>query len=610
MNKIITFLVLTFSLLAQAQVNKDWCKTIATPEFLSEYRAKDRSHQLQLLDQRAGIQYFGIVYHIIAKNDGSGTTGLKPVFETQCEMNEDYNKFGIGFYIVYIDTIKSTTLWEYQNQNLGYQAFSQYNVSNVCNVYVNGNLPGLCGFATFPNTAPKGGGIFMNTDCIGAGTTTLQHEMGHYLGLLHTFQDGDELVNGSNCASAGDGFCDTPADIIDYRAPCPYTGNAVDANGDFYNTVTDETLFMSYFNDACTDKFSLEQQAEMIDVLNNKRGNLLNQVQPDLTPVDTAIFISPINGDTTLASNSITFTWHKVPRAEFYFFRLQSNTSNQVYADTLIQDTTFTIANMVANRAFKYRVRGVSFGNACSENTVYNVVKTATIKAAATVVSPSCQGEANGEIVLTLSNGVAPYNVEWSDGNTLTTLSNLAAGTYSVTITDNVGEILVTSYVVASPAGINATISKVGNNLNAYAAGGTPPYDYSWSNSVIGQFNNGVEPVGVYTVTVSDSKGCLSTQTFSFDAVGLQELTTSLKVYPNPIGLNNQLNVQLDAAEKMEVDVTVINMNGAVVVAQKHNLVAGNNLLSVGLNGIASGVYTLRLSAATGQINQRVTILR
>jgi hypothetical protein len=610
MNKIITFLALSFSFIAQAQVNKDWCKTIASPEFLAEYRAKDRSHQLQVLDQRAGIQYVGIVYHVVAKNDGSGATSLKPVFETQCELNEDFNKFGIGFYIVYIDTIKNTALWEYQNQNLGYQAFSQYNASNVCNVYVNGNLPGLCGFATFPNTAPKGGGIFMNTDCIGAGTTTLQHEMGHYLGLLHTFQDGDELVNGSNCASAGDGFCDTPADIIDYRAPCPYTGTAVDANGDFYNTVTDETMFMSYFNDACTDKFSLEQQAEMIDVLNNKRGNLLNQTQPDLTPVDTAIFVGPLNGDTTLASNSITITWNKVPRAEFYFFRMQSNTSNQVQADTLLRDTSITINNLIPNRAYKFRVRGVSFGNACSENTVYNVVKTSTIKATATIAVPSCPGEGNGEIVLTISNGSSPYNVEWSNGNTNTTLSNVVSGTYAVTITDNVGEILVTNYTVSSPPNINTTITKVGNNLNAYVDGGTPPYDYNWSNGVNGQFNNGVEPTGVYTVTVSDSKGCLSIQSFNFDAVGLQELTTGFKVYPNPIAQNNQLNIKLAAAEKMTLGVNLININGAIIKTQSRDLIAGNNFFNFDLSGVSAGVYTLRLSSAGGQINQRVTILK
>jgi hypothetical protein len=150
----------------------------------------------------------------------------------------------------------------------------------------------------------------------------------------------------------------------------------------------------------------------------------------------------------------------------------------------------------------------------------------------------------------------------------------------------------------------------VGNNLNAYVDGGTPPYDYNWSNGVNGQFNNGVEPIGVYTVTVSDSKGCLSIQSFNFDAVGLQELTTGFKLYPNPIAQNNQLNIQLDAAEKMTLGVNLININGAIIKTQSRDLIAGNNFFNFDLSGVSAGVYTLRLSSAGGQINQRVTILK
>ncbi len=43
---------------------------------------------------------------------------------------------------------------------------------------------------------------------------TIAHEMGHYFGLLHTHEtaNGTELVNGTNCGTAGDLLCDTPAD--------------------------------------------------------------------------------------------------------------------------------------------------------------------------------------------------------------------------------------------------------------------------------------------------------------------------------------------------------------------------------------------------------------
>jgi hypothetical protein len=109
---------------------------------------------------------------------------------------------------------------------------------------------------------------------------------------------------------------------------------------------------------------------------------------------------------------------------------------------------------------------------------------------------------------------------------------------------------------------------------------------------------------------VSDSKGCLSIQSFNFDAVGLQELTTGFKVYPNPIAQNNQLNIKLDAAEKMTLGVNLININGAIIKTQSRDLIAGNNFFNFDLSGVSAGVYTLRLSSAGGQINQRVTILK
>lgn len=76
------------------------------------------------------------------------------------------------------------------------------------------------------------------------------HEMGHCLGLFHTFEDDlvlntgcqtpitynscPELVDGSNCTTCGDFVCDTPADHLDYDCDT-YVGTATDANGDLYD---------------------------------------------------------------------------------------------------------------------------------------------------------------------------------------------------------------------------------------------------------------------------------------------------------------------------------------------------------------------------------------
>ena len=103
-------------------------------------------------------------------------------------------------------------------------------------------------------------------------SSTLIHEFGHHFNVLHTHgisnEPGstDEYVNGSNCSSAGDRFCDTPADPLINSSNvstvnCLYTGNATDALGQIYEP--DTSNIMSYSPDVCTDFFSQEQYAMM-----------------------------------------------------------------------------------------------------------------------------------------------------------------------------------------------------------------------------------------------------------------------------------------------------------------------------------------------------------
>lgn len=213
----------------------------------------------------------------------------------------------------------------------------------------------------------------MNKSCMTAGDKTFPHEMGHYLNLPHTFETGGgiEFVDGSNCATAGDGFCDTPADFVDYRAPCPYTGDSVDPKGDLYRTVIDETLLMSYFSDNCVNRFSNEQMAEMNWALTNKRSYLLNRPMPDVTPLDSVVFTAPASVPVTFTSSSYTFKWNSVPRAQYYRLRVQSATSSQAIVDTLIRDTTYTVTNFFVNKTYKFRVKAISYGNTCGDNANY-----------------------------------------------------------------------------------------------------------------------------------------------------------------------------------------------------------------------------------------------
>jgi hypothetical protein len=145
-----------------------------------------------------------------------------------------------------------------------------YNVKNRINIYYVNDIQKPAGAAGF-----AGLGCITNLIAEGvvlkktSGNRVIAHEMGHYFGLMHTFEGaGIELVNGSNCTTAGDMICDTPAD--------PYAGDAVsnyvdgnckfismlqDANGNYYSPYVGNT--MSYYPDACECGFTHDQYMKM-----------------------------------------------------------------------------------------------------------------------------------------------------------------------------------------------------------------------------------------------------------------------------------------------------------------------------------------------------------
>ncbi|WP_460941225.1 SprB repeat-containing protein, partial [Spirosoma humi] len=128
------------------------------------------------------------------------------------------------------------------------------------------------------------------------------------------------------------------------------------------------------------------------------------------------------------------------------------------------------------------------------------------------VVTAAQCGSATGQITATPSNGLAPYQYVWSNGQSGQTLSGLMAGVYSVTITDANGctgvsgsinlpgsQAPVVSLVSVSPAACGQATGAI----SVSASGGLPPYAYQWSNGLSGSSVSGLS-AGVYTVSVSD----------------------------------------------------------------------------------------------------------
>lgn len=138
-----------------------------------------------------------------------------------------------------------------------------------------------------------------------------------------------------------------------------------------------------------------------------------------------------------------------------------------------------------------------------------------------TITSSHC-GQTDGSITITVSGGTTPYKYLWSNNSTNQNLTNAIPGSYCVTVTDAnscTDTACATINNVPSPVVIitgqkNVTCNG-GNNGSATATanGGAAPYKYQWSPGTTADTNaviNGLT-AGQYTITVTDSGGCVST---------------------------------------------------------------------------------------------------
>ena len=164
--------------------------------------------------------------------------------------------------------------------------------------------------------------------------------------------------------------------------------------------------------------------------------------------------------------------------------------------------------------------------NGCETETNTSVNEPSQLLLDFNSTEPTCN-ENNGEITVSASNGTGPYTYLWShNGQTTSTITNLAAGTYSVTVTDANGCELSESVILnASDAPqidlLSLTnISCFGENdgsISVNVSGGTPPYNYSWNPTVSGQTSIENLGPGNYELSVEDDDNCIASQTFTIN---------------------------------------------------------------------------------------------
>ncbi len=216
-----------------------------------------------------------------------------------------------------------------------------------------------------------------------------------------------------------------------------------------------------------------------------------------------------------------------------------------------------------------------------------------------TVVDVRCFGDANGSISASVNGGVPPYTYSWDNGGTTATISSLAAGQYTLTLTDQGGQSDIQTFLVNSPAdlviAVNSTTPETGNgndgSVTISVSGGTPGYTYSWTGP--NGFGSAAEDItnleeGLYTVIVFDANGCTESRDILLGAV---------------LSIENKFEIDVDCFGECTGEIDIVVIGGRPPYLYSWSGPNGFVASTQDINDLCAGVYEATI---TDNVNQSI----
>lgn len=285
-------------------------------------------------------------------------------------------------------------------------------------------------------------------------------------------------------------------------------------NGSISLTTSGGVLPYSYFwsvggqtTNSITGLTSGNYPVTITDANGCSKSLTLTVTQPSsITIVTTQTNVSCFGGNNGVATATVT-----------------GGTPNYTYSWQPNGQTTSVINNLTSGT---YTVNIKDNFN-CTLSQIVTINQPTQLAASISSTNETCNYLNNGLASVVATGGTAGYTYSWSPGGqTVSAVSGLASGTYSVKITDAFLCNITKTLTITEPSTLTVTFgSQVnvscfgGTNGSVYANpnGGTPNYSYSWSPSGItsSQLTNAL--AGTYTVTVTDNNNCVSNKTVTIN---------------------------------------------------------------------------------------------
>ena len=455
------------------------------------------------------------------------------------------------------------------------------------NIWSAPNLPFL-GLATVPGT---GGLPNSNDDFVlvlatafggpGFGTTpqynlgrTTTHEVGHWLGLLHVWGQG----NGS--CSTDDGISDTPnqqqSNFFCPSHPSPSCGNS----GDMFMN------YMDYVDDNCMNAFTLEQGQYMNTILSTSRASLQGSAATACAIVVPLTLTVVDQQDPNCAESNDGFILVEASGGS-------PNYSFSINGGPLTNNGLFTDLSGGSHSVEVFDADGLSTSVTVFLNTPLPLVGNAEI----TAINP-CPNESVAAITIDVSGGTNPYffSLDMGPNQQTATFDELPNGFYTYQITDNNGCTFEGIIELIGPNDIEITVDETqdvicngnsdgvidlsatgGNGSLSYAIDGNPAQEESTFDGLVSSD---------YLIYVTDSLGC-----YDSVAVTIEE----------PLEIEVQTNISNVLCHGSDEGELSISANGGAGIPYSY-IANGTEQQSGDFLSLVAGEYIIQVSDSVGCI--------
>jgi hypothetical protein len=263
----------------------------------------------------------------------------------------------------------------------------------------------------------------------------------------------------------------------------------------------------------------------------------------------------------------------------------------------------------------------VTDNNGCTATqsfTVGNTITDLILTVSATNVK--CKGDATGSLNIVTSGGCAPYINTISGG----AVTNLTAGSYSVTVTDANGMSKTATATISEPTNalaigtpvvVDATAGINNGSITLNVSGGTSLYNVAWTSPLVGGSTSGafttnnVAP-GTYNATVTDANGCTATVSnvvvkqpvIDDKKPSITSATASAGFNGFGVSCFGDSNGYITAVIDGKLPITAQLISNGANVGTAQTISSGT---SVSFSNLKAGVYTFKLTNTVGDVTSQ-----